>query len=163
MIEPLTTNHVQAALSALGLSIEVKIFESSTRTAQEAADSIGTPLGSIAKSIVFTIDEQVTVIITAGDQRVSDRKLAELFNVSRKKVKIASADQCIAVVGYAPGGVPPIGHRTTVPIYIDTTLQRFDIVYGAAGSPNAIFPISFETLVSITSGIIADVASPIAN
>ncbi|PJF41307.1 MAG: prolyl-tRNA editing protein, partial [Phototrophicales bacterium] len=149
------------ALQSLGLSIQIQTFSSSTRTAQEAADAIGTPLGSIAKSIVFRIVDQIIVVITAGDHRVSDRKLATLFDVSRKKIKIASAEQCIKIVGYAPGGVPPLGHRTKVPIYIDQTLARFNIVYGAAGSPYTIFPIEFKTLVKITEGIVADVASPI--
>jgi prolyl-tRNA editing enzyme YbaK/EbsC (Cys-tRNA(Pro) deacylase) len=78
--------------------------------------------------------------------------------VSRKKVKIAKAHECIEHIGYAPGGVPPIGHRHSVPIYIDQTLSRFETVYAAAGSPHHIFPIRFETLKDVTNGDVIDVA-----
>lgn len=98
------------------------------------------------------------IALVAGDQRVDDRKLGALYNVGRKKVKIADAETTMARTGYAPGGVPPIGHRPHLPVLIDQTLARFEIVYAAAGSANSIFPIPFETLVSITRGHIADMA-----
>jgi prolyl-tRNA editing enzyme YbaK/EbsC (Cys-tRNA(Pro) deacylase) len=98
------------------------------------------------------------VVLTAGDKRVDDRKLGALFDVGRKKVKIADAATTAGITGYAPGGVPPVGHRTKVPILIDESLQRYEIVYAAAGSANTIFPISLETLIEVTGGRVADLA-----
>jgi prolyl-tRNA editing enzyme YbaK/EbsC (Cys-tRNA(Pro) deacylase) len=153
-----TPDDVQAALDALGLDIQVQLFETSTATSQEAADSIGTSLGSIAKSLCFLVGDQPVVVIASGDQRVDDRKLGALCEVSRKKVKIANPDATIEATGYAPGGVPPVGHVNSLPVYIDQTLSRFELVYAAAGSPNAIFPIPYETLVEITGGQVVDIA-----
>lgn len=157
-MEERTPDDVQAALDALGLDITVEIFDSSTATSQEAADSIGTSLGSIAKSLCFLVDGQPVVVIASGDRRVDDRKLAKLHEVSRKKVKIADAQTTVEATGYAPGGVPPVGHASDLPIYIDDTLSRFEQVYAAAGSPNAIFPVPYETLVEITGGKVVDLA-----
>ncbi len=157
-MNPLTPADVQAALDALGLNIRVQFFEVSTATAPEAAAAAGAELGSIVKSLCFVVAGQPVVVLTAGDQRVDDRKLGELFGVGRKKVKIADAATTLAVTGYEIGGVPPIGHRTALPILIDATLQRFEVVYGAAGSPNAIFPIPFTTLVAVTAGRVVDIA-----
>jgi prolyl-tRNA editing enzyme YbaK/EbsC (Cys-tRNA(Pro) deacylase) len=157
-MNPLTPEDVQAALDALGLIIRVQVFEGSTATAPEAAAAIGTELGSIVKSLCFVVDGQPTVVLTAGDRRVDDRKLGELFGVGRKKVKIADAATTLAVTGYEIGGVAPVGHRSVVPILIDSTLQRYEVVYAAAGSPKSIFPISFHTLVSVTGGRIVDIA-----
>jgi prolyl-tRNA editing enzyme YbaK/EbsC (Cys-tRNA(Pro) deacylase) len=77
--------------------------------------------------------------------------------VGRKKVRIADAEKTIAETGYSPGGVPPVGHRTPLPVVIDETLGRFETVYAAAGSERSIFAVPYETLVRITGGSVADV------
>jgi Cys-tRNA(Pro) deacylase len=157
-LEVLDSTHVQAALDSLGIEVQVMEFETSTATAEQAAASIGTELGSIVKSIVFMINkEQPVVVLVAGDQQADDRKLAAIYDVGRKKVKIAKPDECIAYVGYEPGGVPPVGHRHAVPVYIDQSLSRFETVYAAAGSPHQIFPIPFATLIEVTQGSVIDV------
>ena len=159
MITPLTPNDVQKILDDFGLDIAVQSFTSSTRTAQDAADSIGTALGSIVKSLVFDINKaQLIVILMSGNGKVDTKKVAQHFGVGRKKVKIATAEQCIEFIGYAPGGVPPIGHRTTVPIFMDQSLARFETIYAAAGTANTIFPIAYKTLLNITKATIKDFA-----
>jgi Cys-tRNA(Pro) deacylase len=157
-MEPLSPDDVQAALDAKGAGIRVQTFETSTATAQEAADSIGTTLGSIVKSLCFVVDGEPVVVLGAGDQRIDTRKLAALRGVGRKKAKMATAEQSVEYTGYAPGGVPPVGHRVEMPVYIDETLSRFETVYAAAGAPNTIFPIGFEALVNLTSGQVVDLA-----
>lgn len=157
-MEPYGPEHVQAELEKLGLGdINIMIFEQSTKTAQQAADAIGTELGSIVKSLCFTVLDEPVVVLTAGDQRVDDRKIAQLYEVGRKKVRIASAEVTLKNTGYAPGGVAPIGHRKPMTIYIDETLGRFDTVYAAAGTATSIFPIGYETLVTVTGGKEIDV------
>jgi Cys-tRNA(Pro) deacylase len=153
-----TPDHVQAALDGLNLGIRVLLFEQSTATAPEAAAAVGCELGQIIKSLCFVVGEQPVVVLAAGDRRVDDRKLGALYGVGRKKVKIADPDKTVAVTGYAPGGVSPVGHRTQLPIIIDDSLRRYYMVYAAAGSSNAIFPISFDKLAQATGGQVADVA-----
>jgi len=153
----LTPDDVQKTLESLGLTIEIQTFEQSTRTAQEAAAALGAPLGSIVKSLCFLVDDQPAVILTAGDKRVDDRKLGAMYGVGRKKVKIADAQTTIDITGYAPGGVPPVGHRRPIPILIDETPRRYEIVYAAAGSVNTIFPVPYTTLMKVTQGKVVDV------
>lgn len=156
-MEPLTPADVQAALDRLNLGIKIHLFENSTATSQLAADNIGCQLGQIVKSLAFIVDEQPIVVLASGDQRVDDRKLAALFQVGRKKVKVATPEQCIAIYGYAPGGVPPLAHRTPgLPVYLDDSLQRYQQLYAAGGAHNAIFPITLTQLVEITGGQFAD-------
>lgn len=156
-MEPFTPEHVQVALDRFGLGLKIRLFEQSTATSQQAADAIGTALGTIVKSLCFMVDGQPVVVLAAGDQRIDDRKLAALYNTSRKKVRIATAEQCVAILGYAPGSVPPVGHRTpNLPIYIEDSLGRFTQLYAAAGAPNAIFPVTYEQLQQITGGTVAD-------
>ncbi len=157
-MQPLTPADVQNALDILNLDIQIQFFDSSTATSQQAADNIGCELGQIVKSLAFMVVEQPVIVLASGDQRVDDRKLANLYDVGRKKVKVASPEQCVEIVGYAPGGVPPFGHRTpNLPIYIDNSLERYEQVYAAAGAHNAIFPIQLAQLVEATGGTVADV------
>lgn len=155
-MEELTPTHVQQVLDQYG--IEITYFQESTATSQLAADQIGCELGQIAKSIIFLVEEKPVLVIASGDQRIDDKKLAAIFNVNRKKVKTATAEQCIAITGYAPGGVPPVGHRTTdLTIYLDDSMQRYDRMYAAGGAHNAIFPITLEQLQKATGASFADV------
>lgn len=145
---------VQAALRELGVEIEIVELEASTRTAQQAAEALGTELGSIVKSLVFLADGQPIIVLVAGDRRADPAKLKALLNARR--VMIADADQVRQATGYAIGGVPPLGHETPLPVWIDRSLARFETVYAAAGGPRAIFPISFAKLVELTGGQAAD-------
>jgi Cys-tRNA(Pro) deacylase len=145
---------VQAALRELGVEIEILELEASTRTAQQAADAIGTELGSIVKSLVFLADGKPIVVLVAGDRRADPARLKALSGARR--VMIADADQVRQATGYAIGGVPPLGHKTPLPVWIDRSLGRFEIVYAAAGGPRSIFPIGYAELVELTAGYAAD-------
>ena len=87
MMKQRTPDDVQAVLDDLGLGIKITIFDEPTSTAPEAAAAIGTELGTIVKSLCFTVNGEPVVVLTAGDMRVDDRKIAALYEVGRKKVK----------------------------------------------------------------------------
>lgn len=161
-MDVLTPQAVLTELQRAGLNTEMRFFETTTATSQQAADNIGCELGQIVKSLCFIVETEAArtpiLVLASGDQRVDDRKIADLFNVGRKRVKIATADECVAIYGYAPGSVPPLGHRTAnLPTFVDDSLQRYDQLYAAGGAHNAIFPITLAQLVQVTGGRIADV------
>lgn len=138
-----------------GLDISVIELDKSTRTAQLAAEAVGAELGSIVKSLVFLADGKPALVLVAGDKRADTKKLARVLKA--QKVKIADADTVRAETGFVIGGVPPMGHLILLPTLIDQSLGRFEIVYAAAGSPNAVFPIAYDTLLEVTIGQVADV------
>lgn len=157
-MENRTPEHVQRALDELGLNIRVRFHDEPTATAEEAAAAAGCELGAIVKSLCFKIDDQPVLILTAGDRRVDEKKVAGLYDVSRKKVRMADYDTAVTVTGYAPGGVPPVGLAQAIPVLVDSALGRYEIVHAAAGADNATFPIPLETLVTVTSGQVADIS-----
>jgi prolyl-tRNA editing enzyme YbaK/EbsC (Cys-tRNA(Pro) deacylase) len=146
---------VQAALEAGGLAINVVKLSDSARTAQLAAEAIGTELGSIVKSLVFLADGSPVLVLVAGDRRADPAKLKELLGARR--VMIADAERVKRETGFTIGGVPPVGHLRALPTWVDESLGRFKTVYAAAGHPHAVFPISFEALVRLTGGQVADI------
>ncbi|QPC84772.1 YbaK/EbsC family protein [Phototrophicus methaneseepsis] len=158
-MQPLTPDDVRLALDAANLGLTIRHFDDSTATSELAAEAIGCVVGQIAKSICILVDGVPILVVASGDQQVDDRKIATMFEVGRKKVKLAKPDQCIEIYGYAPGGVPPVGHRTpNIPIYLDQTLKRYETVYAAAGSPNDNFGMTIEQLETLTGGTWADVS-----
>ena len=134
---------VRAALDAAGCQdIEIRFFDESTATAPQAATVIGCVLGQIVKSLAFVVAGESCLVLMGGDGRVEERYLAAQYGVGRKRVRAANAAQCVALFGYAPGGVPPIGLRSELPIWLDRSLQRYEVLYAAGGAPNAIFGIA---------------------
>lgn len=156
-MEALNPQDVQKALDQFNLGIQVRFFSESTATSELAAAAIGCVVGQIAKSICIMVDERPILAVTSGDQRVDLKKIAALHEVSNKRVRMANAEECISIYGYAPGGVPPLGHRTVgLAVLLDSNLQRYPTIYGAAGSADSIFPIQIEHLPLITGGRFAD-------
>lgn len=160
IVQAMGVQDVRAALKALEIDTEIVLFDSCTATSQQAADNVGCQLGQIVKSLGFLIDGSTPVLaLASGDQTIDDRKLAALFAVGRKKARMMTAAQCLEVLGYAPGGVPPIAHRRPgVVTYLDETLLRFQTVYASGGASNAIFPIGLEALHRVTGGAFAELA-----
>ena len=156
-METFTPDHVQAVLDSHKIGLTVIHFDDHTTTSQDAARVIGCELGQIAKSMCLTVGGSPALVVASGDQRIAEAKLAKHFGIGRKKIKIASPEQCVAVFGYAPGGVPPVAHRTAgIPIIIDTTLSRWDRIYAAAGTPHDNFGLTFDQLCIITGGTVLD-------
>jgi prolyl-tRNA editing enzyme YbaK/EbsC (Cys-tRNA(Pro) deacylase) len=154
-------DRVRAALVEAGLGDGVLELDNSAATAPLAAAAIGAhygstvPVGAIVKSLVFVIDGQPLIVLGAGDRNVDQKRLAELYAVSRKRVKLADAATALAVTGFEVGGVAPIGHTRPLPVVIDEALSRFETVWAAAGAHHAVFPIKYTQLIEITSGRVA--------
>ena len=137
-----------------GIETEVVTLDSSTKTSQMAADSLGCEVAQIAKSIVFTGDSPVVVVIS-GDKRVDPKKLSEHLGW---KAKIADADAVRSGTGYVIGGVPPFAHEPSVVVLLDSSLARFDDGWAAAGTPHSVMRLRVSDLAEIVGGSLVDLA-----
>jgi len=146
---------VQAALAAHGSSAKVIALAETARSAEDAARSIGTELGSIVKSLVFMVEGRAVMALIAGDRRCDANALPATLGFSGK-AKRADADQVREATGFAIGGVAPVGHATKLSIVIDASLGRFETVYAAAGHPHCVFPTTLDELQQLTGGAIAE-------
>ncbi len=151
-----TAQKVADTAQELGLTITIKEFTETTRTAQDAANAIGCTVAQIVKSLLFLVKGQPTMALVSGPNRLDEKKLAALCGVGRKKVKRANADAVREATGFAIGGVPPFGHKTSLVIYIDEDFQQFDTIWAAAGTPNAVFAIAPQVLAQTTGGMWAN-------
>ena len=139
----------------LGYKPEARLYAEGTRTSQDAADQLGCDVANIAKSIVFAGQEGAVVVITSGANRVErKRKLKRLLGY---KPSMTDADYITEFTGYAPGGVPPFGHMKPCTVLMDEDLLQYDMVWGAGGTAQTVFPISPDELLSLSGATVADV------
>jgi prolyl-tRNA editing enzyme YbaK/EbsC (Cys-tRNA(Pro) deacylase) len=132
-----TAAKVQNRLRGSGLEVEVVDLPESTRTAAEAAEACGCEIGQIVKSLVFIVDERPTMILCAGDRRVT-----------RIDGRPANPKEAREATGFSIGGIPPLGHESDLPTVVDESLRRFERVWCAAGTPNAVFEVETERLLA---------------
>ncbi|HVJ40284.1 MAG TPA: YbaK/EbsC family protein [Dongiaceae bacterium] len=143
--------------AVLGNEFDVLEFSESTRTAEEAAAAIGCSVAQIAKSLLFraTESDRPILVVASGTNRVDEKKVAALIG---EGIARADADFVRSKTGFAIGGVPPVGHLEPPIILIDADINCFDIIWAAAGTPNAVFKLTPAQLHALTQGQVADVA-----
>ena len=147
---------MRAHAAARGALLEVRRFALATRTAEDAARQVGTDVGRIVKSLVFVAESEPVVALCCGDARVDEGLLATALEARR--VRRASAEEAKELTGYAIGGVPPFGHARPCRLVADEGLLRFDLVWAAAGLPDAVFPIAPQELVRISGALVAPIS-----
>ena len=143
------------ALKKFNNEIKVIELEQTARTANDAANSLNTEVGSIVKSLLFRNEGNFLLCLVSGDKRCSLNKLKKIFN--SKDLSMASPDEVKNQTGYTIGGVSPVGHKNKLEILVDESLNRFKNLYAAAGHPNCIFKINFDELLNLTNGKVKDI------
>ena len=146
---------VSQKLKQFDKNLSVIVLDSSARTAQDAANSLNTEVGSIVKSLFLRTKNSFLLCLVAGDKRCSLNKIKKILN--EKDVSMGSADQVKEITGFTIGGVSPVAHLNPLKIYIDESLSRFKNIYSAAGHPNCVFKINFLNLKKITEGESKDI------
>jgi Cys-tRNA(Pro) deacylase len=146
----------QTWLDGAGHGITVRQFPEGTRTASDAARAVGCELGQIVKSLVFMAGGHPVVALVSGPNRLDERKLA---TVAGEPVGKADAEAARAATGYAIGGVPPFGHATEVPVFMDHDLLQYATVWAAAGRPDSVFEIAPDRLRELSRAKVADLKS----
>lgn len=152
------------------------MLDDAARTAQQAADALGIAVGQIAKSIIFRrkstdMDangvndgggDVAVLVITSGDRRVDEKKVAALVCAGGSKLGRADADFVKAKTGFSIGGVSPVGHLHPPVTLIDRDLFRFTEIWAAAGHPHAVFKLIPGDLARLTGAPVVDVSAAVA-
>jgi len=142
---------VQDALHASGMRLQVLELPASTRTAQDAAQTIGCQVGQIVKSLIFRGKQsgRPLLILVSGTNRVKEEGIENLIGEAIGK---AQAEYVRELTGFAIGGVPPLGHDHPLETIIDEDLLQYNQIWAAAGTPNAVFCLESRDLQRLTGG-----------
>jgi prolyl-tRNA editing enzyme YbaK/EbsC (Cys-tRNA(Pro) deacylase) len=136
---------VQDALTAKGLDSSVRHMPQATRSAAEAAAACGCSLGQIVKSLLFrgATSGKPYLLLVSGANRVNEGGVAAVIGEALRRPDAADVRE---VTGFSIGGIPPLGHRTPLITLMDAALLEYDLVWAAAGTPDAVFPVAPDRL-----------------
>jgi prolyl-tRNA editing enzyme YbaK/EbsC (Cys-tRNA(Pro) deacylase) len=159
-IDHVGIQRVRDAAARKGVSLEIRVFDESTHTAAEAAQTVDAELGQIVKSLVFVAPGpdgslEPIICLVSGPNRVDLARLAAV--TGDQDIRRATAREAQELTGFVIGGIPPFGHTGPVRTIMDPDLGRFQVVWAAAGTPTAVFPVPPATLRMIANATVAPI------
>ncbi|OYR55918.1 prolyl-tRNA editing protein [Halorubrum sp. Ea1] len=155
-----------------GVDLDVLEFDAGTETAASAADAVGCDTAAIASTIVVSLSggdtgadggggsadgdtgDRLVAAITSGANRLDLDAVAAHFGAA--EATMADPVRIRETVGWSIGGVPPLCHDVALPTAFDPTLAGYDTVYGAAGTPSAVFAVDPERLAALADATTVD-------
>jgi len=124
---------VKAWLAANAPDLLLIEVEGTTATVDTAAVALGVEPGRIAKTLAVRAGDHLFLLCTRGDARLDNRKCKDTFGA---RPRMLGPDETLELTGHPVGGVCPFGLKNRVPVYLDVSLEAFDVVYPAGGSLN---------------------------
>lgn len=157
---PEATQRVLDAAERKGIKLDVVFFEQSTHTAEDAARAVGVELGQIVKSLVFVSEDSDGIepcLVLASGANTVDLELLRAV-LSEPHIRRATAQEARELTGFAIGGIPPFGHPRPIRTVMDPDLGRFQVVWAAAGTQNAVFSATPNTLRTLANAVVTPIA-----
>jgi len=139
-----------------GKGVEFEFLEKKvTHHAQEAAQASGLSLSEIVKTIVFVTEDKGPIIgIVQGDRSISRHKLQQCSGA--KSMRIAPDKVAESATGFPTGGIPPVGHRRQMPVFIDTGVMAHEYVWCGGGSRQKLVKLKTADILRLSEGKICD-------
>jgi len=154
----LTPADLQTYLHRQAIEGEILKLDVPTPTVETAAQAVGVREEQIIKSILFLVNKQPLLVIASGTARVEQRRIAQVYGLGRKQVKLASPADVLDHTGYAVGALPPFGHSQVLDTLIDRRVLEQDEVYAGGGAENALLRLAAADILRITRGKVVDLA-----
>jgi Cys-tRNA(Pro) deacylase len=146
-----------AFIAANGITAEIILLPDHTPTVEVAAQALGVRIEQVVKSILFLAEGSPVLVIANGTNRIDYRRLGDYLNLSRKRIKMADADQVLSIAGYIVGSMPPFGHKSKLRTLFDARMFEQPEVFAGGGSINAMLRITPNEIVRVTDGEKVDV------
>ena len=164
-----TANDLQIFITNQKISARLIRDIGDTPTVPLAAAALGVSTEQIVKTLLFLVrlpntdEPKPVIVISNGESKVDKGPLAKHFGVGKKKIKLASADVVIDLLGYAPGGVPPFGHRTELPVIMDNAVaamaeQNDGIIFVGGGDDCTMVEMQVAELIRVTQPLLMTVS-----
>jgi Cys-tRNA(Pro)/Cys-tRNA(Cys) deacylase len=124
-------------LDSLGIAYEVRTYEVDPEdlTAIAVAKKINMPLQQVFKTLLTRVDNGPTFAVVAGDAELHLKKLAAL--AGGRKAELMPLANVEPLTGYVRGGVTVLAAKKAFPVFVDGSLELFDVVSVSAGARGA--------------------------
>jgi prolyl-tRNA editing enzyme YbaK/EbsC (Cys-tRNA(Pro) deacylase) len=139
----MSAESVRAWLAEHAPDLRLIEVEDSTATVETAARALGVEPGRIAKTLAVRAGDHLFLLVARGDARLDNRKCK---NELGARPRMLGPEETFEVTGHPVGGVCPFGLKTALPVYLDVSLQAFDVVYPAGGSLNTSVEVPTQRL-----------------
>jgi len=144
----LNSHDLTTFINENAIAAEIVPLTTETLTVPAAAAALGISTDQIVKSILFLVNGDPLLVIASGSARIDYKKLADHLGVSRRRIKLATAEQVLDIAGFMVGTVPPFGHKRpfTTPLrtVVETAVYDQTTVYGGGGEVHAL--VRVETI-----------------
>jgi len=148
--------NLTAYLKANGAEFEF-VEKATTHHATEAARASGIPLEQIAKTIVFADDAgRLIVGVVLGNHMVSRHKLETCSG--SKRLEVAADTVAEKATGFQTGGIPPVGHRRPLPVYVDVNVERMEHVWCGGGARTRLVRLRVADILRLSGARVCDIA-----
>lgn len=127
-----------------------------TPTVEAAAQAVKTSPERIVKSILFLVDQSPVLAVTCGLAHVDRRSIASLYQVGRKRVKLAGPDPVQQITGYDVGTLPPFGHLVPLPTLLDPRVLEYPYVYAGGGGEKALVRLNPLDILRVSGAQVID-------
>ena len=156
----MNSTDITTFISTHGVAAEIIRLPDHTPTVETAAQALGVSVEQIGKSILFLADGSPVLVIANGVSRIDYKRLADYFGLSRKRIKMANADEVLEIAGYAVGAMPPFGHKTPLRTLIDSRVFDQPVIFAGGGDLNALLHITPTEILRVTAGEQVEVTTP---
>jgi Cys-tRNA(Pro)/Cys-tRNA(Cys) deacylase len=148
-------------LDQLGIRYELREYEVDPNdlSAETVAAKIGLPPEQVFKTLVARGDRQgIALAVIPGDQELDLKALAAA--AGERKIQLVPVKELQALTGYVRGGVTALAAKRDFPVYVDETIELFDVVSISAGIRGLQILIAPADYLRVTKGKLAALGQP---
>ncbi|MFY9907722.1 MAG: Cys-tRNA(Pro) deacylase [Terriglobales bacterium] len=153
--------NVARLLDELSIEYELREYEvdPDDLAAETVAAKIGLPAQQVFKTLVAQGDRNgIVMAVVPGDQELNLKALAAA--AGERKMHLVAVKELQGLTGYIRGGVTALGAKRDFPVYVDETLELFDLISISAGARGLQILMAPADYLRATKGTIAAIAQP---
>jgi Cys-tRNA(Pro)/Cys-tRNA(Cys) deacylase len=157
----MTVHKTNAArfLDSLGIRYEIREYEVAPEefSAIVVAEKIGLPPEQVFKTLMCVTSEKEHVFaVVPGDAELDFKKLA--VAAGARKAEMVSLKDVQPLTGYVRGGVTVFGAKKDFPVYVDGTIELFDVISVSAGMRGVQVVLAPADYLRAANATVADLA-----
>jgi Cys-tRNA(Pro)/Cys-tRNA(Cys) deacylase len=148
-------------LDQLGLAYELREYDVDPNdlAAETVAAKIGLPPEQVFKTLVARGDRNgLCMAVIPGDQELNLKALAAA--AGERKMELVHVKELQGLTGYIRGGVTALAAKREFPVYVDETIELFDVISISAGMRGLQILLSPADYLRATNGTLADLSQP---
>ena len=149
-------SRIKELLDGKQLGYKVMVHEP-VHTSEEAAKIRGVDLKQGAKAMVLRSEGKFYQFVIAGDKKIDFKKIKRILNST--SASFAMPEEVENVTGCVIGSVPPFGNLFNIPVYVDKSLLRNEVIDFNAGLRTHSLQMKLEDYLKAVNGVVEDFAA----